>query len=122
MTRRASSTTPATVVNSGVSQRIAPPPTSTPIPYTTLFRSVSGNTTLTVTAATLSTITVTPTDPSDANGTRLYFTSMATYCDISTQELKNQVTWISSNTAFATINKAGVADAFAAADTARTAT
>src|SRR5207247_2452447 len=68
---------------------------------------VSGNTTLTVTAATLSTIKVTPTTPSIANGTKQQFTATGTYSDFTTQDLTTQVTWSSSSTAVATISNAG---------------
>src|SRR2546428_2086902 len=68
---------------------------------------VSGSTTLTVTAATLSTIAVTPTTQSIANGTTRQFTATGTYSDFTTQDLTTQVTWSSSSTAVATISNAG---------------
>src|SRR5207247_2161241 len=74
---------------------------------------VSGNTTLTVTTATLSTIDVTPTDPSIANGTKQQFTATGTYSDFTTQDLTTQVTWSSSSTAVATMSNAAGAPALA---------
>src|SRR6266699_1344748 len=68
---------------------------------------VSGNTTLTVTNATLSSIAVTPTNPSIANGTTRQFTATGTYSDFTTQDLTTQVTWSSSNNTVATISNAG---------------
>src|SRR5207249_12326751 len=62
---------------------------------------------LTVTAAILSTITVTPTAPSVANGTTRQFTATGTYSDFTTQDLTTQVTWSSSSPAVATISNAG---------------
>src|SRR5207247_3561670 len=82
---------------------------------------VSGSTPLTVTAATLSTITVTPTTPSIANGTNQQFTATGTYSDFTTQDLTTQVTWSSSNIAFATIDSAGLATSVAAGTTTITA-
>src|SRR5204862_4862789 len=83
---------------------------------------VSVNTTLTVTVAALSTITVTPSAPSIANGTKQQFTATGTYSDFTTQDLTTQVTWSSSNTAFATIDSAGLATSVAAGTTPVTAT
>ena len=68
---------------------------------------VSGNTTLTVTAATLTSIAVTPTNPSIANGTTRQFTATGTFSDSTTQDLTTQVTWSSSATGVATISNAG---------------
>src|SRR5206468_7163596 len=68
---------------------------------------VSGSTTLTVTAATLSTIDVTPTDPSIANGTTRQFTATGTYSDCTTQDLTTQMAWIQSRTDVVTNNNAG---------------
>src|SRR6266478_3877305 len=59
--------------------------------------SVAGSTTLTVTAV-LSSITVTPTNPSIAKGTMQPFIATGTYSDGSTQNLTSTVTWRSSNT------------------------
>ncbi len=67
---------------------------------------VSGSTTLTVTPAELLTIEVTPADPSIALGTTQAFTATGTFTDGSTQNLTDQVTWSSSNTAVATISNA----------------
>src|SRR5208337_4488180 len=58
--------------------------------------SVSGSTTLTVTAATLNSIAVTPGFPSVAAGLSEQFTATGTYTDGSTQNLTNSVTWASA--------------------------
>ena len=63
--------------------------------------SVAGSTTLTVTAAVLSSIAVTPPNPSISDGTTQQFTATGTYTDGSTQNLTNSVTWLSSNTSVA---------------------
>jgi len=87
---------------------------------------VSGSTTLTVTAAILSTITVTPTTPSIANGTTRQFTATGTYSDSTTQDLTTQVAWSSSSPGVATISNAsgskGLATSVAAGTTIITAT
>src|SRR5207247_8307001 len=54
---------------------------------------VSGNTTLTVTNATLSSVAVTPTNPSIANGTTRQFTATGTYSEITTQDLTSRAEW-----------------------------
>ncbi len=70
---------------------------------------VSGTATLTVTAAVLVSISVTPADPSLAQGLTQQFTATGTYTDSSTQDLTTMVTWASSNTGVATITGAGLA-------------
>ena len=64
-------------------------------------------------AATLTSIAVTPANPTiQAGGTRA-FTATGTYSDSTTQNITSQVTWSSSNTAAATINASGVATGIA---------
>ena len=67
---------------------------------------VTGDTTLTVTDATLVSIEVSPTDPSIANGTTQQFTATGVYTDDSTQDLTAEVTWASSDEAVATVSNA----------------
>jgi trimeric autotransporter adhesin len=57
---------------------------------------VTGSTTLTVTKAVLEFIEVTPIDPSLASGFTLQFTAMGLFNDGTTENLTDQVTWISS--------------------------
>src|SRR5207244_2087349 len=66
----------------------------------------SGATMLTVTGATLSSIAVTPANPSIAKGTTQQLTATGTFSDGSTQDLTTQVTWTSSNTTVATVSNA----------------
>lgn len=73
--------------------------------------SISGSTTLLVTAAVLDSIAVTPSNASVPLGTLAQFTATGTYSDGSTQNLTSTVTWSSSNTTTATITAAGVATA-----------
>ncbi|HZN59700.1 MAG TPA: Ig-like domain-containing protein, partial [Planctomycetota bacterium] len=75
---------------------------------TAAFGLVSGSTTLTVTAATLVSIDVTPASPSIAKGTTQQFTATGVFTDATTQDLTTSVSWASSDTAVATIsNTAG---------------
>jgi hypothetical protein len=62
---------------------------------------------------TLSSITVTPANPSIAPGTTEQFTAIGTYSDASNRDITTSVTWNSSNTGFATIDTAGLATAVA---------
>ena len=91
----------------------------------TVCGSLSGNTTVTVTAATLVSIEVTPSAPNIALGTNETFAATGTYSDNSTQNLTNQVTWTSATPAVATISNAagtaGVAHPVAAGSTPITA-
>jgi len=72
---------------------------------------ITGSTVLTVTAAVLQSIAVTPANPSVAKGQTEQFTATGTFSDNSTQNLTNQVTWVSATTGVATINAAGPATA-----------
>jgi len=70
---------------------------------------VSGSTTLTVTAAVLTSITVTPASTSVAVGNTAPYTATGHYSDGTTQNLTNTATWTSSDTTIATISASGVA-------------
>jgi hypothetical protein len=66
--------------------------------------SIQGSTTLTVTAPALTTISVTPANPSIPKGTTEQFTATGTYSDGSTQDLTTTAAWASSNTSVATVS------------------
>jgi len=70
---------------------------------------VTGSTTLTVGPATLVSIAVTPANPSIAKGTTQQFAATGTYSDGSTRTLTSSATWVSSNTAVATVTAGGLA-------------
>ncbi len=70
------------------------------------FNGVTGSTTLTVTAATLVSIGVTPASPSLAKGLTLQFTATGIYTDASTQNLTTTATWASSDPTKASISNA----------------
>ena len=64
---------------------------------------------LTVTAATLVSIAVTPVSPSIAKGLSQQFKATGTYTDNSTQDITTSATWVSGTPAVATITSAGLA-------------
>src|SRR6185436_11623186 len=89
-----------------------------PGPHTICVRATDtiGNTsngttcaTLTVSAATLASIAVTPASPSIAAGGNQQFTATGTYSDASTANLTGSVTWASATPATATISSGGLA-------------
>jgi len=65
---------------------------------------VTGSTSVTVTAAVLARIDVTPTTPSVPNGLSKQFTATGVYTDGTTQDITTGVTWSTSNAAAATIS------------------
>jgi uncharacterized protein YjdB len=81
---------------------------------------VTGSATLTVTAAVLQSITLSPATPSVTAGTTQQFTATGVYSDNSQQTLTS-VTWTSSNTSVATINGSGLATTLSAGNTTITA-
>lgn len=87
---------------------------------------ISASTTLTVTSATLVSITVLPANPSVALGTPQQFSAIGTFSDTTTQDLTTSATWSSSVTSVATISNAagsnGRATPVAAGTTTITAT
>ena len=76
---------------------------------------VSGSTTLTVTAATLVSLGITPANSSVANGLKAQFTAIGTYTDNSTQILTAQVVWSSSDPSAAAVSNASGYDGLATA-------
>ncbi|MGB0037173.1 MAG: Ig-like domain-containing protein, partial [Candidatus Acidiferrales bacterium] len=74
---------------------------------------ITGSTVLTVMAAALQSIAVTPANPSVPKGKTQQFTATGTFSDNSTQNLTSSVTWASATTSVATINAAGLATALA---------
>jgi hypothetical protein len=73
------------------------------------FQQVHGSTPVTVTAATLQSIAVTPATPTINQGQTQQFVAIGTYSDASTRDLSTQATWASSNTGVATISSTGLA-------------
>ncbi len=84
---------------------------------------VSGNTSLTINAANLASLAITPLNPSIAASTSERFAAVGTFNDGSTKNLTGQAAWTSSNTAVATIGSAnGVAKGLTAGSATITAT
>jgi len=85
---------------------------------------ISGTASLNVTAAvaTLTSIAVTPANPSIAAGSTQQFTATATYSDGSSTNVTTTATWASSNNAVATVNASGVATGASAGSTTISAT
>ena len=82
---------------------------------TATLGSISGSTTLTVSAATLVSIGVTPANPGLALGLKTQFTATGTYTDNSTQDLTATALWSSSNPALASVSNAAGFEGLAAA-------
>ncbi|HQL91531.1 MAG TPA: Ig-like domain-containing protein [Syntrophales bacterium] len=76
---------------------------------------VTGSTGLTVTAAVLVSIQVTPATPGLPRGTTLQLTATGVYSDHSTQDLTRQVTWGSSDPSVASVSSAAGANGLARA-------
>lgn len=118
-------TTAATISNAAGSEGLATglAPGSATISATAA--GVSGATVLTVTSATLQSLTVTPPNATSAVGSTRQFAATGTYSDSTTRDVTLQVTWASSNTNVATISNAagsqGLATAIAMGTTTVTA-
>jgi hypothetical protein len=99
--------------------------TSLAVGTTTITASLGtlqGSTTLTVTNATLSSISITPAEPSNPLGTTRQFTATGSFSNNTTQDLTTQVAWTSGTPAVATINGAGLASTLSVGDSLITAT
>lgn len=71
-----------------------------------VFEGVTGSTTLTVSAATLTSIAVTPANASVPIDTSGQYTATGTFSDSSTRTLTNEVTWTTSDSSIATVSDA----------------
>ena len=89
---------------------------------TAQFSGRTGSTTVTVSAASLTSIAITPANPTALVGASVAFTATGTFSDTSTFDITGFVTWTSSNTGVADVSNAagsrGQATAFAAGLTA----
>src|SRR5579859_8177909 len=118
VTWSSSLSTIATINSSGLASTVAQGTTT----ITATSGTISGSTTLTVTAPVLQSIAVTPANPSVALGLTQQFTATGTYSDNSQQNLTSTVTWSSSLSTIATINSSGLASTVAQGTTTITAT
>jgi hypothetical protein len=71
--------------------------------------SISGNTTMTVTSATLQIITIAPVNPSVPVGLTQQMTVSGTYSDWTVQDISQIVTWASDSISVATVTSTGLA-------------
>jgi uncharacterized protein YjdB len=107
VTWASSDTTWATISNTGLATAVSPGP----VTISATFGGITGSTGLTIVAAVIQSIAVTPANPSVAKGLTQQFTATGTFTDNSTQNLTSQVTWASATTSVATITAAGLATA-----------
>ncbi|PJZ57217.1 hypothetical protein CH367_10810 [Leptospira barantonii] len=87
---------------------------------TATLEAITSSTDISVTAATLSSIEISPTHPSIAAGLTATFTATGVYTDGSTQDITSWVTWASSNTPRATISNTGGTQGIASGSSAGT--
>src|SRR5437016_3331850 len=113
-----SSTAVATVDGNGLVTAVAAGSTN----ISATLGSISNSTSLTVTAPTISSISVTPVGLTLGIGINQQYTATATYSDGSSQDLVNGVTWSSSTTSVATVNNSGLVTTVGAGTTTITAT
>jgi uncharacterized protein YjdB len=113
VTWASSSTSTATINSTGLASGVG---TGT-VTISAASGSVNGTASLTVTAATLVSIAVTPANSTMAVGTTKQFTATGTFSDSSTQDISATVVWTSSAPAAATINAQGLATSVATGST-----
>jgi trimeric autotransporter adhesin len=106
VTWHSSNPTTASVSNAAGSKGLALSLASGTTSISATLGGVSGATTLTVTTATLVSITVTPLSTTIANGSNRQFAAIGMYTDNSTQNLTTVVTWASSNSSVASVSNA----------------
>jgi uncharacterized protein YjdB len=99
----------ATVSNASPTKGLAAGVAPGAATITALFAGQSGSATLTVTNATLNSITVAPNDANISLGGTQQFTATGTFSDGTTEDLTAQVTWSSSDVSVATITAGGLA-------------
>jgi trimeric autotransporter adhesin len=107
--------TAATVSNAPGSNGLASSVGQGMTTITAALGAISGSTGLTVTAATLVSIAITPIAPSITDGSTQQFTATGTYTDSSAQNLTASVTWTSSDTTIASVSNAMGSNGLAAA-------
>jgi hypothetical protein len=122
VTWMSSNTAAATISNAPGTQGLATAVGTGTSTITATLNGISGSTKLTVSAASLKSITLSPANPTVAKGGTQQFRATGTFSDGSTQDLTGQVVWASANPAIATINAAGLATGQAVGSTSITAT
>jgi len=115
VTWSSSATTVAAISNAAGSNGLTTSVSQGPATITATLGTISGSTNLTVTAATLVSIAITPSSPSIADRTTQQFTATGTYTDNSTQNLTASVAWASSDTTIASVSNAAGSSGLATA-------
>ncbi len=113
VTWSSSTTSVATASNAVGSNGLITPVAVGQTTITASLGSISGTTQLNVTAATLTGITITPSNPQIALGTTLQFAATGTYSDTTTQDITNFVAWSSSDGSVATMSNVGTTSGLA---------
>jgi hypothetical protein len=103
----------ATISNVSGSNGLASSITDGSTTITATLGFVSGDTLLTVTAAELASIVITPENPSIRNGTLQQFSATGIYTDSSTVDVTTSVVWDSSDMGVATISNVGGSEGLA---------
>jgi len=99
----------ATVSNSADSAGVATGVAAGSTTVSAAFAGINATTSLTVTTATLTSIAVTPSNPSISLGSSQLFAAQGTFTDSSVVNITVQVTWTSSDVTVATIKSNGLA-------------
>ena len=94
----------ATVSSSGLASALEPGTTT----ITATYGGTAGSTTLTVTSATLSSVSVSATSPAIPNGFTEQLTATGIFSDGTNFNITTQATWSSSNNLVATVNNTGL--------------
>ena len=118
VTWSSSSTSIAAIDNTGLATGVGTGTAS----ITAASGSVDATASLTVTGASLISISVAPANSSMAVGTTRQFTASGTFSDSSTQDVSASVVWTSSNPAASAINSSGLATSVSTGSTTITAT
>ena len=99
-----SNTAVTSVSNTNSTQGLAAAVAPGSVTVSAAFKGTTGSTPLTVTAAELLSIEITPLTPTIASGTRLQLTATGIFSDHSNQDLTRQVSWASTNTTVASVS------------------
>jgi len=112
----------AAISNATASQGLATSMTAGSVTITASLGGITGSASLTVTPATLVSVSIDPTTPSIALGTGRQFTATGIYSDNTTQDLTASATWSSSDPTVALISNAAGSQGLATAVAAGSAT
>ena len=112
----------ATISNASARQGIATGVGSGTTSISAVFASISGSTNLSVSPATITSLTITPVTPTIAVGSSVKFTATGTFSDGKKVDLSSQATWNSSAPDVAPVSTVGLASGATAGQTTISAT